>query len=292
MRTLGLAIKPGIQQALNLGLEIDIWAQKRGLEVLAEKVSSENLGFSSGVSAEQLVASSDVVATLGGDGTFLGIARHVTKKSPIIIGVNFGTLGFLTEFGPNEVFDALERAFLPQPQIAIRNMISVNVQRGSHVVFNTQALNDAVFLKEARERLLDLDVKVDGKLVARFRADGLIVATPTGSTAYSLAAGGSIVVPDLPVTLVTPVCPHSLSARPFIVGIDSVVSIEIPAYDGTLYVNVDGQLAFELKAGDIINIKKSPNEVRYIRSPSKSYFDILRTKLNWGIPNNSDRNHD
>lgn len=287
MRSIGLAIKPGIEQARILGQQIDVWAAERNLEVLAENITATNLGFKSGVTAEQLVASSDVVLTLGGDGTFLSIARHVSKHSPIIIGVNFGTLGFLTEFSPEEIFDVLEKAFMPQPNVATRSMLSVGVSRDGHAVFNAQALNDAVFLKGAQDRLLDIDISVDSRAVARLRADGLIVATPTGSTAYSLAAGGSIVVPELPVTLVTPICPHSLTARPFIVGIDSCIAISIPSYEGSVFVNVDGQSAFELKAGDIVTIRKSPHLVRYIKSTSKSYFEILRAKLNWAVGNNA-----
>lgn len=287
MRSLGLSIKPGIEQARLLGQQIDVWAAERSFEVVAENITAQNLGFKSGVTAEQLVANCEVVATLGGDGTFLSIARHVSRHSPIIIGVNFGTLGFLTEFGPEEVFDALEKAFMPQPKVASRSMLSVGVIRAGHMVYNAQALNDAVFLKGARDRLLDIDISVDTKAVARLRADGLIIATPTGSTAYSLAAGGSIVVPELPVTLVTPICSHSLTARPFLVSIDSNIDIAIPNYDGMVYVNVDGQSAFELKEGDIVSVKKSPNQVRYIKSASMGYFDILRTKLNWAVGNNS-----
>lgn len=269
-----------------LGQQIDVWAAERGYEVIAESITAQNLGFKSGVTVEQLVADSEVIVTLGGDGTFLSIARHVAKHSPIIVGVNFGTLGFLTEFGPEDVFDALEKAFMPRPKVATRSMLTVGVERGGHLVFNAQALNDAVFLKGARERLLDIDISVDARAVARLRADGLIVATPTGSTAYSLAAGGSIVTPELPVTLVTPICAHSLTARPFIVGIDSTVSISIPEYDGAVFLTVDGQSSCELREGDIAKIAKSPHQVRYITSKSKTYFEILRTKLNWAIGNN------
>ena len=287
MKTLGLAIKPGIEQARILGQQIDVWAAERNLNVLAENITAQNLGFKSGVTAEQLVAESEVVVTLGGDGTFLSIARHVSRYSPIIIGVNFGTLGFLTEFSPEEVFDALEKAFAPQPKVANRGMLSVGVSRNGDAVFSAQALNDAVFLKGAKDRLLDIDIGVDTRAVARLRADGLIVATPTGSTAYSLAAGGSIVVPELPVTLVTPICAHSLTARPFLVSSDSSITIAIPSYEGSVFVNVDGQTSYELKSGDLVTIKKSPHHVRYIKSTSKSYFEILRAKLNWAVGNNS-----
>lgn len=289
MRTLGLAIKPGIEQARVLGQQIDVWAADRKLEVVAENITAQNLGFKSGVTAEQLVAESEVVVTLGGDGTFLSIARHVSRHSPILIGVNFGTLGFLTEFSPEEVFEALEKALIPQPQIANRSMLSVGVSRNGHAVFSAQALNDAVFLKGAQDRLLDIDISVDTRAVARLRADGLIVATPTGSTAYSLAAGGSIVVPELPVTLVTPICAHALTSRPFIVSNESSVAISIPDYEGAVFVNVDGQSSYELKSGDIVTIKKSPHQVRYVKSATKSYFEILRAKLNWAVGNNPDR---
>jgi NAD+ kinase len=155
-------------------------------------------------------------------------------------------------------------------------------------IFVSQAVNDAVIQKSARARLFDMDLRVDGEDVMRLRADGLIMATPTGSTAYSLAAGGSIVDPELSVVLLTPICPHSLSSRPLVLSLDRNIIIATPSVEDSVYLIIDGQHSVELQAGDRISISRAKNRVKFAKSPSKSYFEILRTKLNWGIANRSE----
>jgi NAD+ kinase len=164
-------------------------------------------------------------------------------------------------------------------------MLHASVRRKGKEIFAAQALNDAVIQKDARARLLDLDIAVNGEPVMRLRADGLICSTPTGSTAYSLAAGGSIVHPALEVLLVTPICAHSLSARPLILKLSDKLLATIPEYDGTMVLTIDGQLSIPLQTGDAIEIGESPYRIKLVQSSSRSYFDILRTKLNWGIAN-------
>ncbi len=286
MAKIGLVIKPGITEALKLGRELLKWARVNKHEVLLEKRSSKLLGVGSGsYLAEELTQLSDPIITLGGDGTLIGVARHIGRRGPVMIGVNFGNLGFLTEIAPQELFEALELFFAKKVRCVARAMLHVDVLRGRKIVFTSQALNDVILIKGAIDRLVDVDLAVDGQGVYRVRGDGVIIATPTGSTAYSLAAGGAIVDPELKVVLVTPICPHSLTSRPLVLDAKSKLTLSVPPYDGSIFVSVDGQVSAPLEVGDSVRVMRSKNQVRIVQSPNRNYFEILRTKLNWGIAN-------
>ncbi len=286
MAKIGLIVRVGIKDAIELARELCAWAKQHAHEMLVDKniVASTDSGLKP-YSQEEIARNSDIIVTLGGDGTLIGVARYLSEVAPVLVGVNFGYLGFLTEIAPSELFSTLENVLNGRASLGERAMLNVSVERGGQKIFSSQALNDVVVLKEARNRLLDLDFSVDGEGVMRMRADGLIIATSTGSTAYSLAAGGSIVDPSLEVILVTPICPHSLTARPLVLSLKSELVIGVPSYDGEVFVTVDGQVSLPLEKSDQIRVIRSPVIVRYARSPSRSYFEILRTKLNWGIPN-------
>lgn len=295
MATIGLIIRPGIERAVGLGREVLAWAQKRGHGVVCEQATAKLLGPSgsgelgAAVGPKELVSQADPIVVLGGDGTLIGVAHYaVSERSPVMVGVNFGHLGFLTEIAPTELFEVLEGVFAGSVTYGERSMLRTEVIRNGKVVFSGQAINEAVVQKGAEERLVDLDLFVDREAVMRLRADGLIISTSTGSTAYSLAAGGSIVYPSLPVVLVTPLCPHSLTSRPLILRLDSELSVSVPLYDGKVYLSIDGQISEPLQSGDVVRLSRAKTTVRFVRSPSKSYFEILRTKLNWGIPNKPD----
>ena len=202
-----------------------------------------------------------------------------------MVGVNFGRLGFLTEIAPDEILSVLEDLFASKARIGERGMLRADVIRADQLLRSTQAINDCVIQKQAQDPLLDLDLEVDQDQVLRLRADGLIVSTPTGSTAYSLAAGGSIVDPTLRAILVTPICPHSLTNRPLILPRERVLTIKVPQYDGEVFLNVDGQETIALQSGDAVRLSKSEHTVRFVRSRKHSYFGILRNKLNWGLSN-------
>ncbi len=286
MAIIGLLIRPGVKKGLLAADELISWAKKNKHEILFEERSANIFGKpGSGVPPDELVRRADPIITLGGDGTLIGIARHVSEHCPTILGVNFGNLGFLTEIAPNELIATLENYFAGKALLAERHMLLAEVIRAGQVVFSSQAVNDAIVQKGSRDRLLDLDLAVDSEDVMRVRGDGLILATPTGSTAYSLAAGGSIAHPGLDVVLVTPICPHSLTTRPLMLKMDSVLRISIPSYEGRVYLSVDGQVSTSLQTGDIVSVTKSKNIVRFVRSSHRSYFEILRAKLNWGIGN-------
>ncbi len=294
MAVVGLVVRPEVEAAVELAKKLCAWLAERQHQLVVDEGTAnalEKLGMTEippPLSHEVLVQSADPIVTLGGDGTLIGIARHVGSKSPTVLGVHFGHLGFLTETTPGELFDALERTLSGKAIVAERRMLRARVSRKGKEVFSSQALNDAVILKQATARLLDIDLAVNGEAVMRLRADGLICATPTGSTAYSLAAGGSIAHPNLNVLLVTPICAHSLTVRPLILSLEDKLSIGIPDYDGAVVLSVDGQVSLPLQTGDIIEVVQSPNRIKLVQSNSRSHFEILRTKLNWGIANKAD----
>jgi NAD+ kinase len=189
---------------------------------------------------------------------------------------------------PTELFPVLENALHNKVPCAERVLLFVQVVRDGNVIFESQAVNDAVVQKGARSPLPELDLSVNEHDVARIRADGISIATPTGSTAYSLAAGGSIAHPSLSIFLVTPVCPHSLTNRPLILPGSSTVGVKLPHFKDDAWVTIDGQVSQQLQSGDFVRITQAKQTVRFVISPDKSYFDILRTKLNWGVPNKAD----
>lgn len=285
----GLVVRAGNEKAVALARELLAWCKERNLEVDvdAQAAKSLNLG-TAGLSHREIVERADPIVTLGGDGTLIGAARFVKGKSPLFVGVNFGNLGFLTEVRPTELFLVLENALHNKVSCAERVLLFVQVVRDGNVIFESQAVNDAVVQKGARSPLPELDLSVNEHDVARIRADGIIIATPTGSTAYSLAAGGSIAHPALDIFLVTPVCPHSLTNRPLILPGSSAVGVKLPHFKDDAWVTIDGQVSQQLQSGDFVRITQAKQTVRFVISPDKSYFDILRTKLNWGVPNKAD----
>jgi len=288
-RRVGLVIRAGNKKAVELAKELLEWCKLRNLEVDVDAQAAQSLNLQcSGLSHQEIVERADPIVTLGGDGTLIGAARYVKGKSPLFVGVNFGNLGFLTEVRPTELFSVLDQALQNKVASAERVLLFVQVIRDGAVIFESQAVNDAVVQKGARSPLPELDLSVNEHDVARIRADGIIIATPTGSTAYSLAAGGSIAHPSLSIFLVTPVCPHSLTNRPLILPGSSIVGVKLPHFKDDAWVTIDGQVSQQLKSGDLVRVSQAKQTVRFVISPDKSYFDILRTKLNWGVPNKAD----
>jgi NAD+ kinase len=274
---------------LNLAREVVAWCQARNLPLDVCPTTAKALKLSgNGIPSKEMVERADPIITLGGDGTLIGVARYVEGKSPVFVGVNFGNLGFLTEIRPDELMSVLDDVVKGGVKCAERLLIDVQVHRKGVIVFESRAVNDVVVQKGARSRLPQLDLAVNGHDVARIRADGIILSTPTGSTAYSLAAGGSIAHPSLSVILVTPICPHSLTTRPLILPGSAMVEVELPRFDDEVIVTVDGQVSAPLESGDIVKVSQAKQTVKFVVSREKSYFDILRTKLNWGVPNRPD----
>ncbi len=282
MARIGLVVRAGVPEAVKLGRKLIDWATQNKHELIAEDSSAAALGMKGGGSAESIATTCDPIVALGGDGTLIGVGRHVRGRPPVMLGVNFGRLGFLTEIAPTELFDVLKTVMDGTAKFGTRSMLACSVTRAGKEIFSAQAVNDVVFHKGIFDKLVEIDLKVDGNEVSSIRCDGVIVSTPTGSTAYSLSAGGPIVFPTLGVVVVTPICSHSLTHRPIVLSNECAISLSVSKYDGEIALSIDGQKGKDLKVGDTVTVTKSPNSVIFVRSPSQTYFEILRKKLSWG----------
>lgn len=259
------------------------WLRERGREVALDQEAAIVLpGAEAGLPRAEVVGWSDLVIVLGGDGTILSVSRLIGPREVPILGVNLGGLGFLTEITLDEVIPALEAVLRGEFAVSRRLTLTARVLRGGAPIASFEALNDAVITKTALSRIVDLETHVNGEYVATFRADGLIVSTPTGSTAYCLAAGGPIIYPTLPALVIIPICPHTLTNRPLVVPDSAVVEI-IRGSDGEdVHLTVDGQVGVGLRYRDVVSLQRSGRTVALIKSPKLNYFELLRAKLKWG----------
>lgn len=253
-----------------------------GIEVLMEDSLAEQVGQVNGFSSEEIPAQVDLIIVLGGDGTLISVARLIGEAQVPIVGVNLGQLGFLTEITREELPEMLDRLIAGDYRVSERMMIDAFIHREDRVVGKYTMLNDAVINKGALARIIDMETYVDGRHLSTYKADGLIVSTPTGSTGYSLAAGGPIIYPEINSLLITPICPHMLTNRPIIIWSRSVIEIEVKFQDDVVFFTADGQVGHKLLPGDRVEIRRSELRTRLVSSPSREYFQILRTKLSWG----------
>jgi NAD+ kinase len=244
--------------------------------------SARYLGSHGGLPREQVPEGAQLLIVLGGDGTLLAAARAVGGREIPILPVNFGGLGFLTAITLDKLYPELENALTGRQRVVPRRMLHGEVQRDGEVVASYEALNDIVISKTQIARMIDLETYVDGQFVSTFKADGLIIATPTGSTAYSLSAGGPIVFPAVEAICITPVCPHMLTNRPVLVPSASVIEIVCKASHKEVYLTIDGQVGEPLAVNDRVVCRSSAHQVHLIRPPNMFFFDVLREKLKWG----------
>jgi NAD+ kinase len=259
------------------------WLESRGLRVLYDEVTASALSDpSSGETREHLADQSDILLVLGGDGTLLAAARVAASRGIPILPVNMGSLGFLTSFTVEELYPALEETLAGRSSMSERVMLQVELVRAESVVDLQHVLNDAVVNKSALARMIELELFIDDDFVCRYRADGLVVSTPTGSTAYSLSAGGPIVHPSVEAFVITPICPHTLTDRPVVVRDSSRIDVKLAGDAESVYLTLDGQQGIPMQSEDRIRITRSPQCLKLIQPPRKSYFDILRSKLKWG----------
>jgi len=281
-RRIGIAVKPKKNETGPLVRELRTWLTDRGYEVLLDPDAADACRCGPGASRADVVAAADLMIVLGGDGTMLAIARLVGPREVPILGVNLGGLGFLTEVTVPGLFDTLERVLDEQYSISRRIMLQAEVRRGDQCLGAYHALNDVVFTKTAPSRIVELEMYVNGEYVTQYRADGLIVATPTGSTAYCLSAGGPILYPTLPALVVIPICPHTLTNRPLVLADSARIEV-IPqsATDG-IHLTVDGQVDIPLHAQDRIVVQRSEHGIGLVKSATLNYFELLRTKFRWG----------
>lgn len=284
---IGIAVKPGLAEARDLLLEIEAWLESRGVDTVWSVEASDLLPSRARVilDRDQLPRDADLVLILGGDGTLLAIADTIARAGVDvpILGVNFGSLGFLTEVTRPEIFASLDAVLAGRATHDERMMLRATATRSGAAPETHVALNDIVFTRTALSRMIDLNVWVGDQFVAAVKADGLIVATPTGSTAYNLAAGGPIVHPSMRALILTPIAPHTLTNRPIVIPAEREVRVESAGSNAgdEMYVTFDGQSGCGMKEGDEVVIRQAPKPIRLVRASARSYFEVLRQKLKW-----------
>ncbi len=276
MERIGIVIKPHAEDIENKVETVVSLLLKNNFKVLVDKTFIFDLRDVEKEEREKIPEKSDLIVVMGGDGTFLSIAHITAQKGKPILGINLGNLGFLTEFTFNEFIDFIPTIKNQNFSFTERTLLIAEAENRSFY-----ALNDIVIAKEHIARMINLEVFVEGKFFSTIRADGLIVATPTGSTAYNLSSGGPIITPSAKNIIITPICPHSLTLKPVIISGDCCIKVKVKK-GGHAFLTVDGQRGVELKEGSKVSIKKAAITLKTINNPKRDYFSILREKLKWG----------
>lgn len=279
---IGIIAKNNIEEPFEITKKLSNWLKERGVEVYVEKELGKKIRHPNSIDRTDIPELVDVILVFGGDGTFLGVAREACKYGTPILGINLGGLGFLTEVTVEELYPMMERIIDGDYEVEDRQMLITSIRRGKKNIGTYEVLNDVVINKGALARIIDLAIYIEDSHVTTYKADGIILATPTGSTAYSLSAGGPIVHPGIPVTIITPICPHTLTNRPLVVSSKMKVEIKVTTQEPDTYLTLDGQIGLRLKTGDLIEVKRTDTSVKLIKSPFRDFFSILKTKLMWG----------
>lgn len=282
IRVVAIVSKPSIPHASTIVPELVRWLREKGIQARYDSETAKYLRRDDGLPRTEVAHDTQLVIVLGGDGTLLSAARAVNGRDIPLLPVNLGGLGFLTAVTLDELYPELERTLAGQQRVVERRMLHADLVRGDAIVQSYEALNDVVIAKTSLARMIDLETHVDTHYVSTYKADGLIVCTPTGSTAYSLSAGGPIIFPAVNAICLTPICPHMLTNRPVIVPDTSKIAVICSARDKEAYLTVDGQVGEPLKHNDRIMCRSSSHSVRLIRPPKMLFFDVLRQKLKWG----------
>jgi len=281
MKTIHIVCKREKRDALEIAGEILKQFGERST-ILVEEEAAARIGYDATFEMEHVGEGADLIVVLGGDGTLLSVSRHGKGAEVPIMGVNLGSLGFLTETPIEEFAATLENVLNGDFSISKRIMLDVGVKREGEPIFDITILNDAVITKDALARIIDIETYVNEEYLTTYKADGLIVSTPTGSTGYSMAAGGPLIYPSLTNLIVTPICPHTLTNRPIILPESVVIKAVLKSMDEKVILTLDGQVGFPLEYADEVTVKKSNHTVHLVKSSSRGYFEILRTKLKWG----------
>jgi NAD+ kinase len=288
MKRIGIIAKQNKPEAVTITGQLVEWLQPKGVEVYIEEEIEKSLRpnltapFLNPVKREEIPSHAEMIIVLGGDGTLLSVARLVGSHEVPILGVNLGGLGFLTEIRLEELYRVLERViqgdFVTDERVVFHAAV---IRRGERLA-EFIVLNDAVINKGALARIIDLETTINGEYLTTFKSDGLIISTPTGSTAYNLSAGGPIVYPSLHCIIITPICPHTLTNRPIVIPDDVEVRAILKSRQQEVILTLDGQQGFVLEFGDVVEVKKAEGKILLIKSPYRHYFEVLRKKLKWG----------
>lgn len=283
MKQAAIISKPGKAELGRVVREVATWLREHGYALICDAVAASFIDGCAAVErAEMIRQKPDFVIVLGGDGTLLATGHDVARAGIPIVGVNLGSLGFLTEVKQEEIQQALEAIDARRFQLSLRSMLECRLIRAGKTIESYEALNDVVVNQGALARITDFDLHINGQFVSNYKADGLIVATPTGSTAYSLASGGPILAPDVPAFVITPVASHALTNRPLVVRDTDVIEISMKSSREAAFLAIDGQQGMSVADGDIVQCRKSELQVKLLKLPERSFFDVLRMKLKWG----------
>ncbi len=277
IKTVGIVIKPGHAQAKATAAELIEWLAGRGIAISGDAIPADQV-----TSDGSHTADADLIVVLGGDGTMISAARLSGDNDTLVLGINYGSLGYLTDFRIEEMFPALEAIIAGEYEIDRRVMLKTEHWRGDEKLSSGRILNDVVVNKAALARIIEIDVRLNDLFVNTFRADGLIVSTPTGSTAYNLSAGGPIVYPSMNAVVLTPICPFTLTNRPIVIPDSAEIELLLHNENEGVVLSLDGQTGYPMLAGDRIKIRKSATTFNLVQPANRNYFDVLRDKLKWG----------
>jgi NAD+ kinase len=282
LRTIGIVSKPKKDSVCAVVPDLLGWCKKKQIEALIDEETAGCLISTDGVPRKDIPGKVDLLIVLGGDGTLLAAGRLIRDFSIPILAVNLGSLGFLTDVTTDELYGLLEDILADRHTVEPRYLLEACVHRNSQEVTRYTGVNDIVLHKTSLARIVDFELSLDGSFVSRLRADGLIISSPTGSTAYSLSAGGPVVLPTADAMIITPIAPHMLNSRPLVIPSSSEIEVKFTYREEPIYLTADGQVGEELRPGDTVTVIKSNQSMNLIQSPHRDFFEILRSKLRWG----------
>ena len=288
IKRVGIVLKPHQPDALKTICDLVTWLDEREIELIGgPEIERERIEHQTGCSISEkpqgeIAASADLMLVLGGDGTMIATARMIGDRDVPVLGINYGGLGYLAEFRIEELYHALESILSGNFRVDKRVMLDVELKRGDASVTRNRVLNDVVINKSALARIIEIEAYLNQRFVNSFRADGLIISTPTGSTAYNLSAGGPVIFPSMNAVVITPICPFTLSNRPIVVPDDATIELLLKTDQEQVTLTLDGQVGFDLKVDDRVEIRKSSVTFNLVQPSNRNYFDVLRDKLRWG----------
>jgi NAD+ kinase len=287
IKSVGVVVKPNHSEAWKTACELSAWLENNGIDLIGrpheqiERFNGGNCEINT-ADTEKFQTEADLIVVLGGDGTMISTARLTGDREILVLGINYGSLGYLTEFRIEEMFVALEAILEGNYEIDRRVMLDAEHWRGDEQLSTGRVLNDVVINKAVLARVIEIEVNLNKLFVNAFRADGLIVATPTGSTAYSLSAGGPIVYPSMNAIVLTPICPFTLTNRPIIMPDNAEIELKLKNENEGVVLTLDGQIGYQMQPHDRVIIRKSRTSFNLVQPPNRNYFDVLRNKLKWG----------
>ena len=283
IKKIGVVVKPNNPEAFRTACELSDWLGGHGIEQVGQPcVWSENPVNNPEVISHELAENADLLVVLGGDGTMISTARMVGDHNVLVLGINYGSLGYLTDFRIEEMTPALEAILRGEYEVDSRVMLHADLIRGGEQIASGRVLNDVVINKAALARIIEIEVSLNGLFVNAFRADGLIVSTPTGSTAYNLSAGGPIIYPSMNAIVLTPICPFTLTNRPIVIPDTAQIELKLDNENEGVVLTLDGQIGHTMHSGDRVRIRKSRTTFNLVQPQNRNYFDVLRNKLKWG----------